>query len=349
MPIFDGSTESIAATARSANEIGVCVTPSAAGSPHRYTSFVPRSIAREQDILNLPSPRRPPRLTSRRIGIHTSIAGGVQNAAERAYRLGCHTFQIFSSSPRQWTPYSLSRPQCADVTRLREKYDLKPLVIHTNYLVNLAATNEVFLKKSVEAFRGEIERALALCAEYLVLHPGSFRGTDREQGLLRTSAAIAAASQGLDLAKRGLTILIENTAGAEYSLGGSFEQVAEVLDRLRGIVPIAACIDTCHTHVAGYDIVSEAGLSKTLMHLDATVGLKNVPVWHCNDAKAACGSKLDRHQHIGKGMIGKETFRRLLNNPRLAHAAFIAETPIDQPGDDRRNVAALKSLVKKGA
>jgi deoxyribonuclease-4 len=229
--------------------------------------------------------------------------------------------------------------------RLRGKYDLKPLVIHTNYLINLAATNGVFLKKSIEAFRGEIERALDLCADYLVLHPGSFRGADREQGLLRTAAAIAASTTGIDLAKGGLTILIENTAGAEFSLGGSFEQVAEVLERLEGLVPVGACIDTCHTHVAGYDIVSEKGMQGTLAQLDATVGLKNVRVWHCNDAKAACGSKLDRHQHIGKGTIGLEAFRRLLNHPKLAHAAFIAETPIDEPGDDARNVAALKKLV----
>jgi deoxyribonuclease-4 len=231
--------------------------------------------------------------------------------------------------------------------QLRERYDLKPLVIHTNYLVNLAGVNEVFLKKSIEAFRGEIERAIALCAEYLVLHPGSFRGLDREQGLLRTAAAITASAQGLDLARAGLTILIENTAGAEYSLGGSFEQVAEVLEYLRDVVPVGACIDTCHTHVAGYDIVSPQGLQDTLKQLDETVGLRNVHVWHCNDAKAARGSKLDRHQHIGKGSIGLEPFRRLLNDPRLAHAAFIAETPIDEPGDDVRNVAALRKLVKK--
>ena len=306
---------------------------------------MPRSILREQDLLKLPAPKRPPRLTSRRIGIHTSTAGGVPNAAERAYRLGCNTFQVFSSSPRQWAPYELSRPQCAEMMCLREKYDLKPMAIHVNYLVNLASTTPLFLKKSIEAFRGEVERALALCADYLVLHPGSFRGADREAGLMQTSAAIASATQGLDLAKGNLTILIENTAGAEYSLGASFEQVAEVLHRLRNLVPIAACIDTCHTHVAGYDIVSETGMRETLAHLDETVGLNNVRVWHCNDAKAACGSKLDRHQHIGKGSIGPEPFRRLLNHPRLADAAFIAETPIDQPGDDRRNIAALKKLV----
>lgn len=304
-------------------------------------------MAQEQDILKRRAPKRPPRLTSRRIGIHTSSAGGVQNAAERAYRLGCNTFQIFSSSPRQWAPYELGAPQCAEMNRLRARYDLKPLVIHANYLVNLASSNELFLKKSMHAFRGEVERALALCAEYLVLHPGSFRGADREQGLLRTAAAIAASTQGLDLAKGDLTILIENTAGAEFSLGGSFEQVAEVLQRLEGIVPVGACIDTCHTHVAGYDIVSEEGLYQTLQHLDRTIGLNRVKVWHCNDAKAGRGSKLDRHQHVGKGMIGKAPFRILLNDLRMAHAAFIAETPIDKPGDDRRNVATLKSLVNE--
>src|SRR5262252_3498686 len=164
----------------------------------------------EKDPLKWPTPTKAPARTARRIGIHTSAAGGGENAAERAYRLGCNTFQIFSSSPRQWKPYELARPQCDEVRRLREKYDLKPLVIHTNYLVNLASTTESFLKKSIEAFRAEIERALALSAEYLVLHPGSFRGADREKGLLQTAAAIAVASRGLDLEKGGVTILIEN-------------------------------------------------------------------------------------------------------------------------------------------
>ncbi len=181
-------------------------------------------MAQEQDILKMPAPKRPPTMTSRRIGIHTSSAGGVQNAAERAWRLGCNTLQIFSSSPRQWAQYELARPHCNEMLSLREKYDLKPLVIHTNYLVNLASTTPLFLKKSIEAFRGEIERALALCADYLVLHPGSFRGADREEGLLRTAAAINASTTGLDLAKEDLTILIENTAGAEYSLGGSLNK-----------------------------------------------------------------------------------------------------------------------------
>jgi len=303
-------------------------------------------VHRMKDVLLLPRHQVPPPLTSRRVGIHTSVAGGVDNAVERAWRLGCNCFQIFSSSPRQWKPWDLARPQCDHMNALREKYNLKPLVIHTNYLVNLAGTSSQFHAKSVEAFRGEVERALALCADYLVLHPGSFRGGSREDGLNRVAAAIDVATRGLDLAGNGLTVLIENTAGAEFSLGGSFEHVEQLLDRLRDIVPAAACIDTCHVHVAGYDIVSEKGMEKTIGDLDASIGLKNIPVWHCNDAKAARGSRLDRHHHIGQGTIGLEPFRRLLNHPRLKHAAFIAETPIDEPGDDLRNVATLRSLVQ---
>ena len=302
-------------------------------------------MADDQDWLSHPPAKRPPSRIARRIGIHTSIAGGVQNAAERAYRLGCSAFQIFSSSPRQWTPYELSLPDCGELCRLREKYDLRPMAIHVNYLINLASMNDMFLEKSMQAFRGEVERALALEAEYLVLHPGSFRGADRETGLLRAAAAIAASTNGLDLVRGNLTVLIENTAGAEFSLGGSFEQVAELLSRLRDIVPVGACIDTCHTHVAGYDLVSEEGYQQTIAHLEGTVGLANVRVWHCNDAKAPRGSKVDRHEHVGKGQLGLNAFRRLLNDSRLAHAAFIAETPIDEPGDDRRNVDALKKLV----
>ncbi len=299
----------------------------------------------EQDILKMPAPRRAPRLTARRIGIHTSTAGGPSNAAERAWRLGCNTFQIFSSSPRQWKPYELARSQCEVMIRLRQKYALQPLVIHTNYLTNLASSNPEFRRKSMEAFRGEIERALALRAEYLVLHPGSYRNLSREQGLELVVAGISEAASGFDLKSGGLTILIENTAGAEYSLGGNFEQVAECLERLRDVVPVAACMDTCHVHVSGYEIVTAEGYELTLRRLDNLIGLKCVPVWHCNDAKAARGSRLDRHQHIGKGTIGREAFRRLLNDPRLVHAAFIAETPIDGPGDDQPNVEALKSLV----
>ena len=288
----------------------------------------------------------PPKPGPRRIGIHTSTAGGVAMAAERAYRLGANTFQIFSSSPRQWKPYALAQPQCDAMRGLREKYGIGPMAIHSSYLVNLASATPEFHRKSVAAFRGELQRALALCAEYLVLHPGSFRGRSREEGLELVAHSIAEAAEGLELEKSNLQVLIENTAGSEFSLGGSFDQVAHLLQYLRPVCPVGACIDTCHTHVSGYDIVSEAGWNETMQKLDESVGLKNVKVWHCNDAKDARGSRRDRHDHVGRGTIGLEAFRRLLNDPRTEHAAFIAETPIEEPQDDLRNIETLKKLVK---
>jgi len=310
---------------------------------------LPRSIQKgsEKDILKLiPAPAAPPARTSRRIGIHTSTAGGVELAVERAYRLGCSAVQVFSSSPRMWKPYDLSAEQCDAMRRLRADYDLKPLVIHANYLINVAANNAEILVKSIAAFRAEVERALQLGAEYVVLHPGSFHGGTRDEGRARAVEALERATDKLPLAAQSLSILIENTAGAEFSLGSGFEQVAELVTLLRKAIPAAACIDTCHTFVSGYDLVSAEGYEETLRKLDATIGLANVPVWHCNDAKATFGSKLDRHQHIGKGTMGLEPFRRLLNDARTAHAAFIAETPIDEPLDDLHNVEALKSLVR---
>jgi deoxyribonuclease-4 len=303
-----------------------------------------RKRLRMKDVL-LWSEGEPPKPGPRRIGIHTSTAGGIEMAAERAYRLGANTFQIFSSSPRQWKPYLLTQEHCDALRSLRDKYGIGPMAIHCSYLVNLASATPEFHRKSVAAFRGELQRALALSAEFLVLHPGSFRGRSREEGLELVARSIAESAQGLELEKSNLRVLIENTAGAEFSLGGSFDQVGHLLEYLRPVCPVGACIDTCHTHVSGYDIVSAEGWHETMQKLDETIGLKNVMAWHCNDAKDPRGSKRDRHEHVGKGTIGLEAFRRLLNDPRTEHAAFIAETPIEEPGDDLRNIETLKSLV----
>src|ERR1700740_614526 len=165
-------------------------------------------------------------MKQRRIGIHLSTAGGVYRAAERAHEIGANTFQIFSSSPRMWRPTRLDEVHCARVLELRNEYGCWPLVIHTSYLVNLCSQSEVVRTKSVAAFRGEIERALALGAEYLVLHPGSWRGLTREQGLQLATESIEESLRGFDRQITDFQILIENTAGAEFSLGGSFEQVA---------------------------------------------------------------------------------------------------------------------------
>jgi deoxyribonuclease-4 len=282
---------------------------------------------------------------TRRIGVHLGTAGGVSNTVLRAKEIGANTFQIFSSSPRMWRASAVDPKQAEKLRELRNQYDVGPVVIHTSYLVNLCSVTEEVRCKSVEAFRGEMERALTLGAEYLVLHPGSWKGMTRNEGLKLAAESIERAIDGLPWQGTQFSVLIENTAGAECSLGGSFDQVAELVMLLRNHAPVAVCLDTCHTHVAGYDIVSDEGYEETMIQIEATVGFDAVRVWHCNDAKAARGSKLDRHQHIGQGTIGIEAFRRLLNDPRFAHSAFIAETPVDDDGDEASNVGALKRLV----
>jgi deoxyribonuclease-4 len=286
------------------------------------------------------------RIGLRRIGIHLGTGGGASTAVERAREIGANTFQIFSSSPRMWKAPRIAPEQCERMRALRGQYDIGPLVIHTSYLVNVCSQTEEVRQKSIVAFRGEIERALALGAEYLVLHPGSWKGLTREQGLALAAESIAESIDGLAWQGTGFHILIENTAGAEFSLGGSFEQVAELVARLQATAAVGVCLDSCHTHVAGYDIVSPEGYEETVARIESTMGLSAVRVWHLNDAKAARGSKLDRHENIGQGTIGIEPFRRLLNDARFAHCAFIAETPVDEPGDDERNVRVLKSLAE---
>jgi deoxyribonuclease-4 len=284
---------------------------------------------------------------ARRIGVHLGTAGGASNAVERAREIGANTLQIFSSSPRMWRAPKVDPKQADRMRELRASMDVGPLVIHTSYLVNVCSQTDEIREKSVAAFRGEIERALTFGAEYLVLHPGSWKGLTREEGLKLAAESIERALDGLPWQGTGFHILIENTAGAEFSLGGSFEQVAQLVERLRSVAPVGVCLDTCHTHVAGYDLVSASGYEETMSAVSTTVGFDAVRVWHCNDAKAERASKLDRHEHIGQGTIGVETFRRLLNDVRFAHAAFIAETPVDEPGDEERNVRILKSLVEK--
>jgi deoxyribonuclease IV len=284
----------------------------------------------------------------KRIGVHVGTAGGVWTAVDRAVAAGANTFQIFSSSPRMWKAGPVKAADAAKMKELRAKHDVGPVAIHASYLINLCSQTEAVRANSVAAFRGEVERALALGAEYLVLHPGSWKGLTRDEGLRLAAESIEKAigtlSAGVTWQGKDFKILIENTAGAEFSLGGKLEQVAELVERLKACAPVGVCLDTCHVHVSGYDIVSPDGYTETMMLVKDTVGFDAVKVWHCNDAKAAMGSKLDRHENIGEGTIGAEAFRRLLHDERFAHAAFIAETPVDAPGDEARNVGVLRAL-----
>ncbi len=285
-----------------------------------------------------------------RIGRHCSTAGSLERAAATAHELGANTLQIFSASPRMWRAKRPDSEQIKLLQAARLKYDLLPLVIHDSYLINLAAPAGWVRDKSIAAYQGEIERALLIGAEYLVAHPGNYKGLTAEKGILNAAEAIILACRAVDpqlTAHSKLTLLLENTAGAGAQLGGKLEELATIRTLVSPYVdiPIGFCIDTCHCYVAGFDIATEAGLTELLKEAEEHLKLENIPVFHANDTKMALGSHLDRHANIGAGYIGLEGFRRLLNHPKLHDKAFILETPVDQPGDDKRDVAALKELV----
>lgn len=287
-----------------------------------------------------------------RIGRHCSISGSLERAAQTAVAAGANALQIFSASPRMWRA---KRPDPVQVKLLqaqRDKHDLFPLVIHDSYLINLAAPPSIVREKSIEAFRFEIERALLIGAEYLVTHPGNYRGLTPEQGILNVAEAIILACRHVDpqlVRNSSLSILLENTAGAGAQLGGKLEELAAIQKLVTPFLdfPMGFCLDTCHSYVFGFDLACEAGFQQFLAKAEAALDLQNVPVLHSNDAKAPLGSHLDRHANIGAGYIGLEGFRRLLNHPKLCDKAFILETPVDKPGDDKRDVAALKELVSR--
>ncbi len=282
-----------------------------------------------------------------RIGIHTSIAGALENSAHRAAELSANTFQIFSSSPRQWKASIPTAPAVAAFRKAREKHGLDPLVIHDNYLINLASSHESVRKLSIEAFRGELARAILIGADYLVAHPGNYKGCSIEQGILNFLQGVAAAAADLRFEK--LMLLIENTVGAGAQLGSRFEELhvmreygAQMTD-----LSIGFCLDTCHLLASGYDVATAEGLKKTMAEADRLLGIDNVRVIHANDSKTPLGSHVDRHANIGEGYIGLEGFRRILGSPRLRNKAFILETPVDKDGDDRRNLETLKSLCPR--
>jgi len=231
------------------------------------------------------------------------------------------------------------------ITRIR--HDLTPLVIHDNYLINLASVHEIVRAQSIQAFRGELERAIALGAEYLVAHPGNYKGQTIEQGILNVLEGVATAAAGLNFGK--LMLLIENTAGSGAQLGSRFEELQVMREYAANMtdLPVGFCLDTCHLLAAGFDVANEDGLRHTIAEAERLLGLENVRVIHANDSKTPLGSHVDRHQNIGEGYIGLNGFRRILTHPGLRNKAFILETPVDKEGDDKRNLDTLKLLWRK--
>jgi len=231
------------------------------------------------------------------------------------------------------------------LTAARVRHDLYPLAIHVSYLVNLASLDPVIRSKSIAAFRGELERAHALGAEYLVLHPGSHRGCEMEESIGAFVLGLRDASDGLP--PHRVTVLLENTAGAGCHIGSRFEELRQIRDLAGELtdLPLGYCLDTCHLISAGFPIDTAVGLKETLFHADRVLDLANVHLIHANDSKFPLGSHVDRHANIGEGFIGEEAFRRILRNPKLRSKPFILETPVDTEGDDRRNLDTLKRLA----
>jgi deoxyribonuclease-4 len=265
----------------------------------------------------------------------------------KAAELGANTFQIFSASPRMWRAGDVDPQEAKKLRAARERFDLRPLVVHANYLINLASADPKLRGQSVEAFRGEIRRSLEIGAEYVVVHPGSYGEQGLEQGILTLARSLAEAAFGLKT--RPLVILIENTVGGGTKLGGRFEELRAIRDAGMQLAKteIGFCLDTAHCLGSGYDIASADGLRAMVREAGAVLGMENVRVIHATDSKGALGSHIDRHQHIGEGHIGAEGFRRILAHPKLCTKPFILETPRDKEGDDRRNLEKLKELCRK--
>ena len=281
-----------------------------------------------------------------RVGFHAPIAGGLQQALLKAHALGCDAVQIFSRNPRGWQARPLAAEEVETFKRVRAETGISPVVIHANYLINLAAADEAVRAKSVASFREEAERGLALGADYLVVHPGSARGACEADALRTCAESLKAACDGLEL--EGFRILLENTAGQGECIGHRFEHLRELIARCPDL-NLGVCLDTAHAFTAGYDLRDEDGLSAALDSLEANAGLANVRAVHFNDSKAAYNSRVDRHYHLGLGHIGAEALRRVASHPKLAHAAFLLETPQDELGDDARNLAALRSYLGEPA
>jgi len=250
---------------------------------------------------------------------------------------------MFSANPRGWRTLDPTPADCEAFRAARQAYGLSPVVIHDNYLINLASSDSFIRERSIAAFRRELERALALGADFLVTHPGSAKGADPATAIAICVDSLHQAAAGLKL--DGLTILIENTAGQGTVIGRSFEEVAEIIAGAEKDMPVGACIDTAHSFEAGYAIHTAEGLRAAMKQLDATIGLKKVRVIHANDSKTAFGSHADRHEHVGKGQIGPEAFTRIVRHPRLKNIPFICETPVDKPGDDVRNIRMMRKLA----
>jgi deoxyribonuclease-4 len=290
-----------------------------------------------------------------RLGAHLSIAGGLPRAVDRARASRCEALQIFTKSAGQWRARVLPDDEIEQFRAGVARAGLRPVVAHNSYLINVATAQPDLRAQSIAALGEELDRAEALGLDALVMHPGSYTTGSEGEGLRLIAAAL---DRLLDERPDGRTrILLEHTAGQGTNLGHRFEHLAEIIDRLGATPRVGVCIDTCHLLAAGYDICSAEGYHRTFEAFDRVVGLERIGAFHLNDSKKPCGSRVDRHEHIGKGCLGLEPFRLLLNDPRFAGHGMLLETPkLETPESrrrsdldpwDARNLRTLRRLIAR--
>jgi deoxyribonuclease-4 len=269
------------------------------------------------------------------LGAHMSIAGGVSNSLERGHLTGCECIQIFTRSSRQWAAKPLSSEEVEAFKKARKETGIKMIVAHDSYLINLGAADEKLRKKSIDAFIDELERCETLEVPYLIAHPGAHMGAGAQAGIKTVAQSIDAAHK----ACRGyeVKIALEITAGQGSVLGSRFDEMARIFDAVKDNDRLRLCFDTEHAFAAGYDLRSAEGYEQAFAELDQHIGLKRLVAFHINDSMKPFNSRVDRHEHIGKGHLGLETFKRLIHDSRFAGVPMCLET---EPGPDMKDVVA---------
>lgn len=276
------------------------------------------------------------------LGVHVSAEGKIYESLERAKKLGCNTMQIFSRSPQRWRESRLSAQDIQEFIQRNEKINIRPVFIHIPYLINLASPNLKLYKASIKAYIEDILEADALQVDYIVTHMGSHKETSEAQGLKRLIKAVNIILDRTKNSKVG--ILLENTSGSGSWLGYKFSHQKAVFEGADYNKRLGLCLDTAHAYLAGFDISKQEGLEQLLKEIEENVGLKYIKLIHFNDAQGALGSHHDRHAHIGKGGIGIEGMKKIINHPALKNVAFILETPKETQRSDKINLSKVKKL-----
>ena len=276
------------------------------------------------------------------LGAHQSIAGGYYRAVEKANESGCDCVQLFTKNNNQWQGKPITPEEAAQFRAAMKQRGIRHPLAHDSYLINLASPDESLWRRSIEAFVEELHRAALLGIPYVVTHPGAYTSSDESQGIRRVIAALNEVHE--QTAGLGVECLLETTAGQGTALGWRFEQLAAILDGLAEPHRAGICFDTCHVFAAGYPLAPKKAYLATLREFDRLIGLKRIRAFHLNDSRRELGSRVDRHEHIGRGKLGREPFRLLLADRRFRRVPMYLETPKGQRGDTDWDVVNLRIL-----